>query len=278
MKKLITGIAMLATIAGIATAAPIDFSSDFSGSANWNWDSTALATGTGAMTVSPDSTTATTGYAKKLITADGGTETEINYSFDLDISSLIANNGTGSQMGLFSIGASGNAGPTVGGVDGSRTWVYLVSGNNQGDWGFGVGSGGVWGGSVYGELEKDGVAWSGRQTLTTAQQSSLHFAGTLTITDSGTDSIISNYLKVTAADGYETSSTTPFTTAALAGAGADTIHSYNLGSLEEWAKENLSGDVVYDNFNVSVVPEPATLGLIATFGASVLFIRRRLMM
>ena len=263
-KKIIALIAGIA-IAGVASAAPIDFSSDFSEGPDWNWDSTDSATGTGAMTVNPESTTTTTGYAKKLITADGDTETTIDYSFDLDISALLSNVGTGSQMTLFSIGASGNSGPIVGGVDGCRTWVYLVSGNDQGIWGFGVGSGGVWNGSEYGELEQDGVAWSGRQALTTAQQSSLHFAGTLTITDSGTDSIISNYLKVTAADGYETSSTTPFTTAALTGAGANTIDSYNIGALEDWAKENLSGDIVFDNFELTVngglPPEPATLSI-----------------
>ena len=250
-KRFIALIAGLA-IAGAASAAPIDFSSDFSGDADWNWTSTSGATGTGAMTVNPLFTTETTGYAQKLITADGGTDVTIDYSFDLDISSLIATNGTGSQMALFSIGANGNAGPEVNGMDGARTYVYLVSGNTQGDWGFAVGSGGIWNGTVVGEIGT-------RLALTEAQEAALHFSGTLTLTDT----VVSNTLTVTSVDGY--SQTGTFVTGTLADVGAQHIDSYNLGALQEWAKESLSGDIVFDNFELTVngglPPEPATLSI-----------------
>jgi len=38
------------------------------------------------------------------------------------------------------------------------------------------------------------------------------------------------------------------------------------------------GQVAIDNISVSVIPEPATLGLVAAFGGGIIFIRRRIMM
>ena len=263
MKKLITGIAMVA-VAGIATAAPIDFSSDFSGGADWGWTSTSGATGTGAMTVNPNSDSATSGYAQKAITPDGATDITLSYSFDLDISSLIQSAGTGSQMSLFTIGAGGNQGPIVGAYDGMRTEVYLVTGASQGIWGFGVGSGKDWSGGTWNEI-------GARSALTEAQEGSLHFAGTLILTDT----TVNNSLTVTASDGYSQTGSSSTSDALL---GANTIDSYSLGALQAWAKENMSGDIVFDNFEISAIPEPATLGLIGSFGVAVLFIRRRLMM
>ena len=249
MKKLTTGIAMVA-VAGIATAAPIDYTH-------------------GAFTANTTSADTTTEYLRQAITPDGGTDVIIDYSFDLDMSALVATAGAGSQMALFSIGANGNSGPIVDGVDGARTVVYLVSGNDTDTWGFGLISGGVWGGSAFGEVPLTGT---GRQFLTEDEQGNMHIAGTLTLTDT----VVANTVTVTSNGGYSESAT--YTTGALSDVGADNIHSYNWGSLQEWAKGNLTGEITFDNISVNVVPEPATLGLVATFAGAVLFIRRRLMM
>jgi len=67
--------------------------------------------------------------------------------------------------------------------------------------------------------------------------------------------------------------------------GALELDEYNAGTLAGLGiagvgfsadKGNAGGTI--ESFELSVVPEPATLGLVATFGGGILFLRRRLMM
>jgi hypothetical protein len=246
--------------------ADMDFSSSFSGSADWNWNGgqskrNMTVNGTDEMVTTFDSasTFGDHGYVRHTMDNSGMANGSLDmyYNMDLDISSLGANSNW-KDIKLFETSLNfGNSGSEGGGA----VWTTLRRNNNDNDWAFFLSVGDPW------NTVASDSAFVG--TLSASEEANLHLWIRYQLVETGSSGIytIQSWMEV-AADGTSIAS---LAASGQNGVSFDTedIDSYLLGVVH--AGNDLTGSLTFDNFRASYssIPEPASISTLLLGGVGV---------